>query len=85
MTYLAWPAARFEEFRRDVEGNFLRSLDQCGLGERIRAGQRAERFRTAPDLPAWFRTAIRPRLGPGRRRRPAHGPDHRPGHQRRIP
>ena len=55
MTYLAWPAARFAEFRRDVEGNFLRSLDEVGLGDRIRAGQRAERFRTAPDLPAWFR------------------------------
>ncbi|MEP7023906.1 MAG: hypothetical protein ABJB47_08885 [Actinomycetota bacterium] len=26
-----------------------------GLGERVRAGQRAERFRTAPDLPAYFR------------------------------
>lgn len=60
MTYLAWPAARFGEFRRDVEGNFLRSLDQVGLGERIRAGQRAERFRTAPDLPAWFRQPYGP-------------------------
>ena len=43
MTYLAWPAARFDEFRRDVEGNFLRTLDDVGLGERIRAGRRAER------------------------------------------
>lgn len=60
MTYLAWPAARFAEFRRDVEGNFLRSLDQTGLGERIRSGQRAERFRTAPDLPAWFRKPYGP-------------------------
>ena len=60
MTYLAWPAARFAEFRRDVEGNFLRSLDEVGLGDRIRAGQRAERFRTAPDLPAWFRQPYGP-------------------------
>jgi 2-polyprenyl-6-methoxyphenol hydroxylase-like FAD-dependent oxidoreductase len=60
MTYLAWPAARFAEFRRDVEGNFLRSLDEVGLGERVRAGQRAERFRTAPDLPAWFRKPYGP-------------------------
>jgi len=60
MTYLAWPAARFPEFRRDVEGNFLRSLDEVGLGDRIRAGQRAERFRTAPDLPAWFRQPYGP-------------------------
>ena len=60
MTYLAWPAARFAEFRRDVEGNFLRSMDAAGLGERLRAGQRAERFRTAPDLPAWFRKPYGP-------------------------
>jgi len=60
MTYLAWPAARFAEFRSDVEGNFLRSLDEVGLGDRIRAGQRAERFRTAPDLPAWFRKPYGP-------------------------
>src|SRR5215470_18419098 len=61
MTYLAWPAARFDEFRRDVEGNFLRTLDAVGLGERIRAGTRAERFRGTPDLPSYLR---QPR-GPG--------------------
>ena len=61
MTYLAWPIARFEEFRRDVEGNFLGTLDAVGLGERIRAGRRAERFRGTPDLPSYFR---RPH-GPG--------------------
>jgi 2-polyprenyl-6-methoxyphenol hydroxylase-like FAD-dependent oxidoreductase len=55
MTYLAWPAAGFEEFRRDVPGNFLRTLDAVGLGERIRAGRRAERIRATPDLPSFFR------------------------------
>ena len=60
MTYLAWPAARFGEFRRDVEGNFLRSLDTVGLGERIRAGRRAERFRGTPDLPSYFRQPYGP-------------------------
>jgi flavin-dependent dehydrogenase len=55
MTYLAWPIARFDEFRRDVEGNFLRTLDAVGLGERIRAGRRAERFRGTPDLPGYLR------------------------------
>jgi len=60
MTYLAWPAARFGDFRRDVEGNFLRSLDAVGLGERIRAGQRAERFRGTPDLPGYFRQPCGP-------------------------
>src|SRR6185369_8410286 len=52
---LAWPIARFGEFRRDVEGNFLRSLDAVGMGKRIRAGRRAERFRGTPDLPSYFR------------------------------
>ena len=60
MTYLAWPAARFGEFRRDVEGNFLRTLDAVGLGERIRAGRRAERFRGTPDLPSYFRQPYGP-------------------------
>jgi flavin-dependent dehydrogenase len=60
MTYLAWPAARFDEFRRDVEGNFLRTLDAVGLGERIRAGRRAERFRGTPDLPSYLRQPYGP-------------------------
>jgi 2-polyprenyl-6-methoxyphenol hydroxylase-like FAD-dependent oxidoreductase len=60
MTYLAWPAARHGEFRRDVERNFLRSLDAVGLGERVRAGQRAERFRGTPDLPGFFRKPYGP-------------------------
>jgi len=60
LTYLAWPAARFDEFRRDVEGNFLRTLDAVGLGERIRAGRRAGRFRGTPDLPSFFRKPYGP-------------------------
>ena len=35
MTYLAWPAARFAEFRRDVEGNFLRSMDDFPVFNRV--------------------------------------------------
>jgi 2-polyprenyl-6-methoxyphenol hydroxylase-like FAD-dependent oxidoreductase len=62
MTYVAWPAAEFAAFRADVEGNFLRTLDLAGdLGQRARAGGRAERFRASPDLPNRFR---RPH-GPG--------------------
>src|SRR5215475_7516275 len=60
MTYMAWPAARFDEFRRDVEGNFLRTLDTVGMGERIRAGRRAERFRGTPDLPSYLRQPYGP-------------------------
>ncbi len=57
---VAWPAARFDEFRRDVEGNFLCTLDAVGLGERIRAGRRAERFRGTPDLPSYLRQPCDP-------------------------
>ena len=62
MTYIAWPVEEFEAFRADVEGNVLRTLDLAGeLGERVRAGRRAERFRSTPDLPGFLR---RP-YGPG--------------------
>jgi flavin-dependent dehydrogenase len=55
MSYLAWPVAEFAEFRRDVEGNVLATLDAAGVGERFRAGRRVERFRGSPDLPGYFR------------------------------
>jgi hypothetical protein len=56
MTYVAWPVEEFPAFRADVEGNVLRTLDLAGdLGQRVRAGRRAERFRASPDLPSFFR------------------------------
>ena len=55
MTYMARPVGEHADFRRDVEGNFLTSLDSVGLGERIRCGERAERYRGTPDLPNFFR------------------------------
>jgi 2-polyprenyl-6-methoxyphenol hydroxylase-like FAD-dependent oxidoreductase len=60
MSYLALPIARFEDFRADVEGNFMRAMDEIGLGERLRAGQRAERFRGTPDLPNVYRKPYGP-------------------------
>src|SRR6185369_1911688 len=61
MSYLAGPAAGFAEFRRDVEGNAAKAFDEVGVGERLRAGRRVERYRGTPDLPSRFR---RP-YGPG--------------------
>ena len=62
LTYLAWPVEEFPAFRADVEGNVLRTLDLAGdLGERVRAGRRAERFRASPDLP----NVVRRPYGPG--------------------
>jgi 2-polyprenyl-6-methoxyphenol hydroxylase-like FAD-dependent oxidoreductase len=56
MTYIAWPVEEFPAFRADIEGNVLRTLELAGdLGERVRAGRRAERFRASPDLPNFLR------------------------------
>ncbi len=42
--------------RRDVEGAFLRILDQApALGDRVRAGTREDRFHAASDLAGYFR------------------------------
>jgi 2-polyprenyl-6-methoxyphenol hydroxylase-like FAD-dependent oxidoreductase len=61
LTYVAWPVEEFPAFRADVEGNLLRTLDlACDLGERVRAGRRAERIRTSPDLPNLVRRASGP-------------------------
>ncbi|MEE6258491.1 NAD(P)/FAD-dependent oxidoreductase [Plantactinospora sonchi] len=62
VVYVAGPAANFAAFRSDVEGHYLRTLDDCGdLGARIRAGTRVERFRSTPDVP----NVIRVPYGPG--------------------
>jgi flavin-dependent dehydrogenase len=51
MTYVAAPADEFKAFRADPEGSLLRSLDAAGdLGERVRAGERAERMFGTADL-----------------------------------
>ena len=56
MTYAAWPVAEFDHLRTDVEGNLVKTLDQAGdLGDRVRAGTRAERIRCSNDLPTRFR------------------------------
>ncbi|HEY3007229.1 MAG TPA: NAD(P)/FAD-dependent oxidoreductase [Micromonosporaceae bacterium] len=61
MSYVAWPADEFATFRADVEGNLLETLDLIGVGERVRAGRRAERIRLTPDLP----NALTRPYGPG--------------------
>ena len=56
MTYVAWPVAEFDHLRADVEGNLGKTLDDAGdLGDRVRAGTRAERIRCSNDLPSRFR------------------------------
>lgn len=61
MTYVAWPIAEFDALRADVEGNLLKTLDAAGdLGDRVRAGTRAERVRCTNDLPSRFRVPYGP-------------------------
>lgn len=55
MTYVTLPIGESDAFRADLEGNLLAALDQVpGLGERVRAGRRAERMRATIDTPNRF-------------------------------
>ncbi len=59
--YVGSPRAEFAEFRRDVEGCFMRSLALVPeLREEIAGGRREERFRGAADLPTFYRAAYGP-------------------------
>ncbi len=61
MVYVAAPITEFASARADLEDHYLSTLDRCGdLGERVRAGKRAERLRTTPDQPNTFRCAHGP-------------------------
>jgi 2-polyprenyl-6-methoxyphenol hydroxylase-like FAD-dependent oxidoreductase len=56
LTYVAAPVAEFHAYRADIEGTMLAAFDRCGdVGERIRAGKRADRFYGSADLPNLFR------------------------------
>jgi len=56
------PAAKFKEFRSDVEGNFERALATVPeFHERVKAATREERFIGAVDVP----NAVRVPYGPG--------------------
>jgi 2-polyprenyl-6-methoxyphenol hydroxylase-like FAD-dependent oxidoreductase len=62
ITYIGWPLAEFDAFRRDPLTNVLDTLDAAGtLGERVRAGRHVGPLRGTVDLPNAFR---RP-YGPG--------------------
>jgi 2-polyprenyl-6-methoxyphenol hydroxylase-like FAD-dependent oxidoreductase len=55
MVYVAAPLRELDAFRRDSQVAYMATLDDCGdLGERVRAGTRAERFRIAPEQPNFF-------------------------------
>ena len=55
-------ASGFHEFRKDIEGNFMKVVDMdTELGERVRNGRREERFIGTADQPNYFRRPYGPR------------------------
>jgi len=60
--FVAWPIAELSAVRADIERQFLAALDGVPpLGDRVRAGRRADRFYGATDL----RNFLRKPFGPG--------------------
>lgn len=58
---VAWPHREFHEFRADIEGNYLKTVDLApGLAERVRNGKREERFVGTADVPNFFRKPYGP-------------------------
>ncbi len=54
--YVGGHQSEFAEFRRDIEGNFMKSLEAIpGLHDEIASGRREERFRGASDLVNFYR------------------------------
>jgi len=56
MVIIYWPRAMFHEVRSDIEGHFMQALELAPeFAERLRDGQRVERFRGTGDLPNFYR------------------------------
>jgi flavin-dependent dehydrogenase len=59
--FVGWPIDEFPLVRRDLESSFMAAINLApGLGERIRAGRRTERFYGSGDLPNYLRTPFGP-------------------------
>ena len=59
--FVAWPISELRLVRADIERQFLAAVDGVpALGERIRAGRRADRFYGATDLRNFLRTPYGP-------------------------
>jgi 2-polyprenyl-6-methoxyphenol hydroxylase-like FAD-dependent oxidoreductase len=56
LVILGLPEEDFHAARSDLEGTFLRAIEQAApLAERMREGEREERFHAATDLAGYFR------------------------------
>ncbi len=61
MIGVGWPHSEFSAYRSDIEGNYLQTIEQApGLAERVRSGQREERFVGTADMPNFFRKPYGP-------------------------
>jgi 2-polyprenyl-6-methoxyphenol hydroxylase-like FAD-dependent oxidoreductase len=62
LVVVVWPLGMFQRVRSDVEGEFMRALDENApsLAERVRAGRREERFAGTAFLPNFFRKPYGP-------------------------
>jgi flavin-dependent dehydrogenase len=59
--FVGAPIEELSQFRRDIEGEFMRALDLApDFAARIRAGRREERFYGASDLPNFYRKPYGP-------------------------
>jgi flavin-dependent dehydrogenase len=59
--FVGWPIDEFKTVRTDIERSFLDALDLTrGLGDRVRAGRRVERFSGTADLPNFLRKPYGP-------------------------
>jgi len=58
---VGWPHEEFHEYRADVEGNFLKTLELAPeLAERVRQGRREERFTGTAEMSNFFRKPYGP-------------------------
>jgi 2-polyprenyl-6-methoxyphenol hydroxylase-like FAD-dependent oxidoreductase len=58
---MEWTNAEFHEFRSDIDGNFMGTLELApGLAERVKNGRRAERYIGTADLANFYRKPYGP-------------------------
>ncbi len=56
-----WPNKEFHEYRADIEGNYLKTIDLVpALADRVRNGHREERFMGSAEVTNFFRKPFGP-------------------------
>ncbi len=61
LVIIYWPSDQFHSVRADIERSFLEAVELApSLAERLRNGERSERFRGTADVPFFFRKPYGP-------------------------